>query len=1348
MLERRGFTLTELIVTVTILWIISTVAFISYSQYTQSSRDAVRAQDVGNMNTVLNLYKTYRGTYPEPSSGEDILYNGSVVWTQGEFGSDTQRQTGKIFGELVDPKYGNHYTYSVTQSRKEYQLGVVFEKESVSPDTQIFAWLSPIGSAYAAGGWGGGFDPRSMPNLAFWYDGLDTDADGLDDDNDADIGNIGFVPDVAPVAFTPFYFNRSIWLDGQDINGNQTSPNTGTEVQAWVNKTGAGYNGFMPTSGNGSWFDPSDAPTYETATAWNGNPKVVDFDGTDDRIVINRWDQPAGQAFSLAYMFSVTDTSTNHASIIAVGPEEGGNFYQRDGAWQLSRDGLNNYFIFRTNGRILNRNYEAVSCGTCGSSGNNAEVAFSTWTDINDGQPHMVYVQYKWNRVSWYLDGELKFTVTIDNSEPLLGEYFRFYGNRAGGAYLEWKLGEVFIVGDTLSAQQLEQIEGYLAHKWGWESNLPSGHPYESAAPLTDSRTLLEYTRYSGNIPSPYTYNDYLAFVAGDPTILTNANVFYPGSMPGVDIESNLKTHVWKGKLKVDATGNYTFSTNSDDYSFVIIDDTVVVNNGGAHGATLQSGSINLTANTTYDFTLIYGEITGDAQLDYRVDGPGTVWYRVIDRYWWNDKSGNGNHLTQSGTSLQPSYSFSKHGFDFEAGDYFDFTNTPYTGSQDLTFLAVWWVDDVVEGTNLWGHVFGNNGWIGEKLYFGASWMNVGETNNLGFNILWHGASLSSYDVYHGNNLQRYFANGQNYSQQTTASLTSYDSNFTLGGVNGEFNGTVYEIVGFSDNLSDADRQTVEGYLASKWGFAHKLPSNHPFFEALSDPSESNISVYGNYNGLFVHSNTGENHYIIATPSIIATTTRNGTGSWSDILDVNTVIGENRLVYNGYDNIPSTYSSAIGEVDKFTDTSGFTFFVDDPVIFDGTKNELVNFNGISQIDRKVRQYYTNSKIYGDLSEYLDSKDSGYVKSILSNSIGINPINPYYCKDILQDKFASNVAPQAQLIWSLGHEVWLGIESLTDGSTSTEGQLDYAYHTDSGDEPEVTLQWDDPIKAWFVRIYNRTQSNSNRLSFGTIELYDSTDTIIYTYVIGDTTDVPIIDVDFASFSDFNDVKKMKISTSNDFDTLNLREIEVYQFGKLSDGIFTVDDDGIGWKSAYSVYCDMTTDGGWWTRVGENFLDRGDFYNQVHPNKYTNTDPLDNTIRTNISSPVPNANVVQQTGAASTEYTLHIDEIPTVDFTTEIRISAWVADAWNNGAFIDGGYGYIFDNRLNYTDGSFSTNGKLRTLETVNVGGRIWKKQMVRIPIEKEASDFTWNVGKWAENSKDLFFTDLKIEIYYK
>jgi hypothetical protein len=48
-----------------------------------------------------------------------------------------------------------------------------------------------------------------------------------------------------------------------------------------------------------------------------------------------------------------------------------------------------------------------------------------------------------------------------------------------------WKgdIGEIMFFSTNLASTDVEKVEGYLAHKWGTESLLPSGHTYKSAPP-------------------------------------------------------------------------------------------------------------------------------------------------------------------------------------------------------------------------------------------------------------------------------------------------------------------------------------------------------------------------------------------------------------------------------------------------------------------------------------------------------------------------------------------------------------------------------------------------------------------------------------------------------------------------------------------------------------------------------------------------------------------------------------------------------------------------------------------------------------------------------------------------
>jgi hypothetical protein len=53
-------------------------------------------------------------------------------------------------------------------------------------------------------------------------------------------------------------------------------------------------------------------------------------------------------------------------------------------------------------------------------------------------------------------------------------------------------------------------------------------------------------------------------------------------------------------------------------------------------------------------------------------------------------------------------------------------------------------------------------------------------------------------------------------------------------------------------------------------------------------------------------------------------------------------------------------------------------------------------------------------------------------------------------------------------------------------------------------------------------------------------------------------------------------RIVIRGSSDYDEIALREIEVFSGEKAKSGLYKVDDDGLGGKKSYQVYCDMETD----------------------------------------------------------------------------------------------------------------------------------------------------------------------------
>ena len=66
---RRGFTLIEVLVAVTIIAILTSIGVVSYSSVNKRSRDAKRKGDVEQLRSALEMYRADNSYYPNTGSG-------------------------------------------------------------------------------------------------------------------------------------------------------------------------------------------------------------------------------------------------------------------------------------------------------------------------------------------------------------------------------------------------------------------------------------------------------------------------------------------------------------------------------------------------------------------------------------------------------------------------------------------------------------------------------------------------------------------------------------------------------------------------------------------------------------------------------------------------------------------------------------------------------------------------------------------------------------------------------------------------------------------------------------------------------------------------------------------------------------------------------------------------------------------------------------------------------------------------------------------------------------------------------------------------------------------------------
>lgn len=154
----RAFTLIELIVVITILAILWTIAFISLQWYSSQARDSVRISDIKSAELWLELYILKAWRYPVPD--EYISYTWWsveirqwVLWKNATNNIDISKV-------LEDPLTNENYVYSTFWDWKYYQILAEKENSELSFIQNSYAESSKIPLVK----WNYNFDP-SLPSI-------------------------------------------------------------------------------------------------------------------------------------------------------------------------------------------------------------------------------------------------------------------------------------------------------------------------------------------------------------------------------------------------------------------------------------------------------------------------------------------------------------------------------------------------------------------------------------------------------------------------------------------------------------------------------------------------------------------------------------------------------------------------------------------------------------------------------------------------------------------------------------------------------------------------------------------------------------------------------------------------------------------------------------------------------------------------------------------------------------------------------------------------------------------------------------------------------------------------------
>lgn len=244
----------------------------------------------------------------------------------------------------------------------------------------------------------------------------------------------------------------SFWLDATDASTITLS--SGSNISQWRDKSS---NAFTGTAINSPTY-VSNSMNGFVAVNFNGTTQYVDFGN-----VLN-----IGTSQIYVFVVAKYDTTASGALVAK------SSFRGLAGRWALWRDTGNMIWLIDTSGSGANT--------TFADTNTNTRILTATW---NRSATAILENGTQRGTVS------LSTTVNMSNTDPL---YVGAYQNSTGtgplaGYYFTGKVGEVLVYLGSLTTVERQQVENYLAQKWGLLTSLssrglPSTHPYSKISPI------------------------------------------------------------------------------------------------------------------------------------------------------------------------------------------------------------------------------------------------------------------------------------------------------------------------------------------------------------------------------------------------------------------------------------------------------------------------------------------------------------------------------------------------------------------------------------------------------------------------------------------------------------------------------------------------------------------------------------------------------------------------------------------------------------------------------------------------------------------------------------------------
>jgi len=119
--KTKGFTLVELLVVVTIISVLASIAAVSYSRFIKQSRDARRKTDIEQVRAAIELFRNFNGAYPTSQASPGLAFG------VGALNDAAAVPTIQYMSKIPADPMPTPYKYYYTSTGSTYSLCVYLE---------------------------------------------------------------------------------------------------------------------------------------------------------------------------------------------------------------------------------------------------------------------------------------------------------------------------------------------------------------------------------------------------------------------------------------------------------------------------------------------------------------------------------------------------------------------------------------------------------------------------------------------------------------------------------------------------------------------------------------------------------------------------------------------------------------------------------------------------------------------------------------------------------------------------------------------------------------------------------------------------------------------------------------------------------------------------------------------------------------------------------------------------------------------------------------------------------------------------------------------------------------------